>query len=394
MKTKFTTLYTVLAACTSLLWSCADEPGGMHSDASRHILFDGPTMSLQSSGSRGIESAIGSDFAVYGYCAPQEVSRPEVINWSSAGAGWNDKSALVVPRVFSGQAVGPDGSYSLPGGGLREWEKHPLYDENTFKYTFIAYYPADGGLFDMNRKMYAEGSTAAEIAASVGVPELRFTMPYSGADTEADLSTDVPDAMVAAVFDHRKNGQPVKFRFEHVMTAFRFMINNYTNLRLEVKKVELKGRFFRSTVINYRSTTPTYSVTADDMYAGTYRLLESSQFVAAQGDAGEYLGASEQNNNEGVTVQLLPGHNTENVLNYDYLGEDIRLVMDYSLYELGTTTPVSEYTGVEVNFMPSRPKAGVRYTVNLNYLGNEFVLVFLPDTDVWEGDHDNDIIIN
>lgn len=395
MKTRFTTLYTLLAACTALLWSCADEPGaGTLPDASRHILFDCPAMSLQGSGSRSLESALGADFAVYGYCAPQMVKEPKSIDWKNASADWNTKSLLVVPRVFSAQTVGPDGGYSLPGGGLREWEKHPQYDENTFKYTFIAYYPAAGGLFDMNKKMYADGSINEEILQSVGVPELKFTMPYSGTDTEAALSTETPDAMVAGVFDHKKNGQAVKLRFEHVMTAFRFMINNYTNLRLEVKKVELKGRFFRSTVINFRSTTPTQTVAADDMYAGSYRLLESSQFVAAQGNAGEYLGASEQNNNEGVTVKLLPGLNPSNIQNYNYLGEDIRLVMDYSLYEPGTTTPVSEYTGVEVNFMPSRPKAGVRYTVNLNYLGNEFVLVFLPDTDSWEGDHDNNIIIN
>ncbi len=171
------------------------------------------------------------------------------------------------------------------------------------------------------------------------------------------------------------------------------MVNNYTNLRLEIKRVELIGSFYRSAKVNFKTTTPEHSV-GTDMYSGTYSLLDESQFVPAQGSAGDYLGASEANNNEGVTLKLLAGLNPDKLPDYDYLGSGIMLVMDYTLYEPGSTEPVHVYNNVTTNFLPGQPKAGVRYTVNLNYLGNEFVLVFLPETDVWEGDEDNDIIIN
>lgn len=55
---------------------------------------------------------------------------------------------------------------------------------------------------------------------------------------------------------------------------------------------------------------------------------------------------------------------------------------------------VADYKNVTTSFNPANPSAGVRYTVNLNFVGNEFILVFMPEGDSWEGDKDNDIIIN
>ena len=111
--------------------------------------------------------------------------------------------------------------------------------------------------------------------------------------------------------------------------------------------------------------------------------------------AGEIVGLLGANGaGKSTLLKLLAGLNPDKLPDYDYLGSGIMLVMDYTLYEPGSTEPVHVYNNVTTNFLPGQPKAGVRYTVNLNYLGNEFVLVFLPETDVWEGDEDNDIIIN
>lgn len=389
MKTTAKILLPLFTAPLLLAASCSDEPSGQTSpDPGRYILFAPPALTLQSNSSRSLERSLSGDFTVYGYCAPQDIKNQADISWGNAAASWNDKSGFVTPRVFSEQRVSAEGKYALAGGGLRAWESQSPYDEKGFKYSFIAHYPAGEGVFSMNKKM-ADGAVAA-----MGVPELTFTMPFSYASPLEMLDADlVPDAMVAAVFDLQKSGTAVKFRFEHLLSSFRFMVNNYTNLRLEIKRVELIGSFYRSAKVNFKTTTPEHSV-GTDMYSGTYSLLDESQFVPAQGSAGDYLGASEANNNEGVTLKLLAGLNPDKLPDYDYLGSGIMLVMDYTLYEPGSTEPVHEYTNVTTNFLPGQPKAGVRYTVNLNYLGNEFVLVFLPETDVWEGDEDNDIIIN
>lgn len=94
---------------------------------------------------------------------------------------------------------------------------------------------------------------------------------------------------------------------------------------------------------------------------------------------------------------LLTGINSDNLQNYNYLGPGTtapQLVLDYTLYNEQNNTIVAEYNNVTTSFNPANPAAGVRYTVNLNFVGNEFILVFTPEGDAWEGDHDNDIIIN
>ena len=69
-------------------------------------------------------------------------------------------------------------------------------------------------------------------------------------------------------------------------------------------------------------------------------------------------------------------------------------MLDYTLYNEQNNTVVADYKNVTTSFNPANPSAGVRYTVNLNFVGNEFILVFMPEGDSWEGDKDNDIIIN
>lgn len=120
------------------------------------------------------------------------------------------------------------------------------FDPNEFRYSFIAHYPADDG-WSMNKKSDATGD--------MGVPELTFTMPLSGNNIDVPLSHEsVKDAMYATMFDHRKTAGRVGLRFEHLLSAFRFKVNNYTAFRPKITKVVLKGSFFKGATLKFATT--------------------------------------------------------------------------------------------------------------------------------------------
>lgn len=382
MKATIKILTPLSVALMTLLAACGDESDIIIPDSSKYILFDTPTVTVNSQQSRGMENSLTGAFKVYGYCAPQYINNINQISWENAKADWESKSSQVSPRIFSDQTVDAEGNYSLTGGGLRHWEAtHDNYNQEDYKYTFLAHYPSTS-VFDMNKKYTGE----ANIADAVGVPELTFTMPFSGGNTnvERDL-TSIPDAMWAAVFDHQKGSGPVRLTFRHLLTAFRFQMNNYTNLTLRVTKLHLEGNFYRSTTLNFKSDNAAQTVNDAETFGGRFALFSGRQDIGAQTGTNDIVGE---------TLMLLAGLNPDRLPNYDYLGNDIKMIIDYELLNPMDGSTVSTYTNVTAAFRPGQLRAGVRYTVNLNVLGNQFVLVFLPDTDNWEGDQDNDIIIN
>lgn len=382
MKATIKILTPLTLALMTLLASCGEDSDIISPESGKYILFDTPSVTVSSQPSRGMENSLSGDFKVYGYCAPQYINNVNVISWENASAVWDSKSSQVSPRIFSDQTVGSDGNYILPGGGLRHWEvTHDSYNQEDYKYTFLAHYPATS-VFDMNKKYTGDEN----IAGAVGVPELTFTMPFSGGDANVERNLNaIPDAMWAAVFDHQKNAGPVRLTFRHLLTAFRFQLNNYTNLTLRVTKLHLEGNFYRSTTLNFKSDNAAQTVNESEMFGGRFSLFAGSQDIGAQTGTNDIVGE---------TLMLLAGLNHNRLPNYDYLGNDIKMIIDYELLNPMDGSTISTYTNVTAAFKPGQLRPGVRYTVNLNVLGNQFVLVFLPDTDNWEGDHDNDIIIN
>lgn len=390
-------LTPLLLGAFSVLASCSDEPEmPSNADASKYIVFDAPKVTLIGAGSRSLlENEIDGSFKVYGYCVPRAVNDNNQKSWASAQSTWNQKVLYSTPDIFQDQTVGSDGVYKLTGNKLREWESGNGFDPNEFRYSFIAHYPADDNSWSMNKKSDATGD--------MGVPELTFTMPLSGNSIDAPLSHEsVKDAMYATMFDHRKTAGRVALRFEHLLSAFRFKVNNYTAFRLKITKVVLKGSFFKSATLRF-ATTAVERPEASGSYAGTFNILPdgTSQEIGSQSTADTYIGASDDNNNEGVSLLLLTGINPSNVQDYNYLGpaalgsaEAPTLYVDYELYNEQTNKLAYAYTGVKAQFRPSRPLAGTRYAANLNFVDNEFVLVFAPEGDNWEGGSDNDITIN
>lgn len=369
--------------------SCGEEPErGGAVDTSRYITFAMPELALAGSGSRAsVENVLGGNFEVYGYCTPRTAGNTSVKDWFNARLGWNAKSAYVTPDVFSGQEVNSDGSYySSADNGPKAWYDDNGYDANEFRYSFIAFYPAGGTGVSMTKKNDEENS--------MGVPELTFTMPWNGgSETTVRECSEIPDMMYASVFDHRKSGGQVAMRFNHALTAFRFKINNYTGLRLQVNSVSLKGNFFREAKINFATVTP-QRMEAAGSFGGTFNISSVPQVVGSQSAGENYLGASDDNNNEGVTIMLIPALNSGNQPDFNYLGQDTKLIISYELYNEQDDTLIAVYDNVEAAFNPSSPLAGTRYAANLNFVGNEFVLIFTPESDNWESGSNNDIIIN
>lgn len=369
--------------------SCSDEPHPARGDVSKYIVFDPPKVVMAGSGSRSvIENEIGGNFAVYGYCVPRIAGNTGTKDWFNASLSWNEKSSYVTPHVFSNQTVAPDGKYSMTGGALKEWEADNGYDAANFRYSFIAHYPASGGRFSMNRTGDGNANT------SMGVPVLTFTMPWNGGNAAVERNhSEIPDLMYAASFDHRKSDGQVPLRFNHLLTAFRFKINNYTGLKLIVKKVSLTGSFNRSATMSFNTTTPERSEVSGS-FGATFVISDIEQTLASQSSGDTYLGASAANNNDGVTIMLMPGLNSGNSPDFNYLGSNTRLLITYEVRNEQTDAVIGSYNEVAAAFNPSRPLAGTRYAVNLNFVGNEFVLIFTPESDNWESGSDNDIIIN
>ena len=90
----------------------------------------------------------------------------------------------------------------------------------------------------------------------------------------------------------------------------------------------------------------------------------------------------------GTSVMLLPdpaitpsaGDDT------DCLGSNKKLHVAYSI----GATPYTQDLDVKLLF---KPAGGTSYALNLNFVGNEFVIFFQP-TDLWENGSDNGIVIN
>ena len=72
-----------------------------------------------------------------------------------------------------------------------------------------------------------------------------------------------------------------------------------------------------------------------------------------------------------------------------FIGADKKLVINYSIGNSGTIS-------MEIPFrLTYKTTPAHRYTANLNFVGDKFVLIFMADNNEnWESGSDNDITIN
>lgn len=398
---RFLRLIHVLA-CAAAFAACGEKPEEEpRVDEMRYVTFALPavTMNGVELGTDGLSRAEllnafpeGEAFCVYGYCVPNQVGKIDP-DWKAAGAEWNTKSGNVRADVFYAEDVICSGGKTSYGKELKEWYVDAVgsvpagANALNFRYSFIAHYPAADEFFSVNQ--------ANE--SIVGAPMFTFTMPWSGGDMATTFldHAEVPDAMLAEKFDHRCSEGVVGLRFYHILTGIRFRVNNYSDQELVVESVTMSGQFYREATFDYSKNVVSQIAKplSESSFSGVFTLTNGEQACPA-GATSPYLGTTESNQ-EGTTILLLPN------LDADPSTADRPENPIYSLGANKTITIRYRYgngileTATISNFHLSyKPGQSTRYTGNLNFVGERFVLVFQADTDQWENGSDNGIIIN
>lgn len=320
----------------------------------------------------------GAQAVVYGYCVPLSVSLND--DPASATLPWEQKANYSVPDVFPGSNTSEGNiagtTLTVNNGRLKydgtpkPWLTGNNLNADAANYTFISHYPASGAF------TYSRHAVAAN--SRTGAPRFTFTMPAAAASDH----TAIPDAMVAAKFDHQKSDGQVHFTYRHILTALRFQINNYSAEELTLTSISLEGDFFNSAAFTF-NTGEIVQTTAATTFHGNWDLTPTGGMTVAS-NSGRPLG----DGTRGTSVMLLPdpaitpsaGNNT------DCLGSNKKLHVVYSI----GTTPYTQDLDVKLLF---KPAGGTSYALNLNFVGNEFVIFFQP-TDLWENGSDNGIVIN
>lgn len=388
MKRYITRIFSIVTAVMALLWSSctADNDHEPASDTSRTIIFGQAMVAQggtdrQSSSRSMLLSALseGAQMKVYGYCVPRKISNINEYSPEQSVLPWVNKADFSVPDVFEDKLLTVKRGRPVYDN-LVSWYTDDLTNPNmtgvnttNCRYTFMSYYPATGAFsYELNNA--ADNNTT-------GAPRFIFRM----SDAAATNHDAIPDAMVAAKFDHLRDNGQVNFTYQHILTALRFQINNYASEVLHIHSLNLSGTFFKEAKFDFDEGTVKQTTTAISAasFNGSWSLLSATMDVAA--GSGRPLG----DGTRGTSVMLLP--NTDIAPDagqeVDCLGRNKKIKVTYSLGDGERKTTETE---LKLLF---KPVAGTSYALNLNFVGDEFVIYFNP-TDLWEHGSDNDIEID
>ena len=388
---KKTYIFTAVALAL-LLPSCQqetlDQTGEAPSPAD-YIQFGTPTVTLNTESRSTTKDALtpGDAFGVLGYCLAYNVGT-ETLNYNSGIASWDIKKDFCPPSVFYKQKVtvsnggttydkdgGTDNNpkyWYVDGKDLNGNPDKNITNANAFNYSFIGYYPYGDEYFSFEQP--ADEKDA-------GAPILTFTMPQ--ADNNLDASK-TPDAMLGVEYNVQKgNSGIVQFDFFHILTGLGFVINNYSDYDLTVHSLTLSGSFYKQVKIDLTGNTVRYTF-PQSRYTGAYTL--SNQEINLPAPSENEVCTSSENPIGGEHLLLISGTSTS-------FGENVQVNINYTFNGETKTQPIVRNT----SFLP---QPGTKYTAQLNFVGNAFVLQFTVDNgEIWEdgeaadGKEDNDDII-
>lgn len=395
------TFYIVsfLLGCTA----CKQEYTELIKEA-EPILFDIPTLTVEETGTRSeLKNTLsaGDEFGVLGYCVPYTVGTITP-NYGSATSSWTIKKAQCPPDVFYKQkvVVGVNGcTYDFEGGS----GNNPKYwysvgydtehiannaiqeDIENYKYSFFAYYPYE----DKNQN-YQNGEQPFTIDQPVqdekgvlkaGAPILTFTMPQNGSSDDVDSNlldhNKTPDAMLSILYDRIKDNGNLCFNFSHVLTAFGVEVNNFSDYDLTIHSLKLKGHFYKKILIDLTGSSVSWSVPSD-RYSGYYPILEKDLNLLAPVAANGKTVTQSESPIGGEYIMLISGTSPQ-------FGENVEMDISYT-FNGECKTDVLSLPGTFV------PQPGVKYTTQLNFVGDAFVLQFVVDnSEQWQDGSDSDI---
>lgn len=400
-------LLPVMAVLSSAI-SCSRTEYDIQSADDDIIAFSAPGITMDvatRAGANDFLDAIpeGTSFGVLGYCLAYNPGTT-TYNPNSGASQWSLKRDLCPPSVFYNQEVTVGQGDACSYKPLKRWYTDgnidglgvELSNTDDYRYTFYAYYPYEENVND------GEGfSIVPADKSTAGAPVITYTMPFSD-NQEVSLDNKVPDAMLAVQQNVQRSGRSVGFNFSHIMTGLGFQINNFSQVAetvegpedeggvdLVIYSIKLQGEFHKSVRVDM--TGAAAEVSYEGTYSVTYTIFESEDgmLIPWQQDGSRGSISMEPE----TYLRLLPGD--ENVGYFGPTGgTNPKLILDYKLGDNERTTVSRDRPG---NFMP---RSGVRYTAQINWVKNAFVLVVQADNgEIWEdgeaddGNTGNDDII-
>ena len=112
--------------------------------------------------------------------------------------------------------------------------------------------------------------------------------------------------MIAANFNHCQADGKVDMTFRHLLTGFRFRINNYDTDPLRIESLRLTGRFYRSSNFSFptEAVTQTTPELASNQYNGNFSFVSAADNFEVAGGSAKLLGTA-ADGTDGTTLLLL-----------------------------------------------------------------------------------------
>lgn len=380
MKRIYTFPVLLLSFVCVLFASCRKEC--IDNTEAMSISFSQPQIAVETRSTTKDALVEGDAFGVLGYCVPYELTGSNH-NYNGGVGIWAVKKALCHPDVFYKQkvVVGANGcTYDRFGGednNPKYWYRQGFDVDNNsngnissnakdYKYTFYAYYPYDG-CFEL---------TSPKDAKQKGAPEFKFTMPQEGSGFNTPLNHSLtPDAMLAVLYDKTQQEGSLQFNFFHVLTALGFEVNNFSQYDLTIHSIKLQGSFYKEIKIDLTDNVAQFTF-PESYYTGSYIILD-------KGDEGYMLKAPDASKGETVTSSPSPiGPILDGTSRNEFImlisgtgtsfGKDVKVLVDYTFKDGRKTAPLTR-PGTFT------PEPGTKYTAQLNFVGDAFVINFVVD---------------
>ena len=426
----YKTLYIALAVVTcGAVASCASDAPELTED-SNVIVFACPEITLG-----GVEVASRGQmlqtlpenerFGVIAYCIPltlrgTDAKNTNHVDYLGGESDWVVKKSTIHPGLIRSngdvdmlmQPIMYDGTKCVYSDGTTSGFSHPVHwleksevgaaDPSDMSYTFIAYHPysADWGKFElMDGNTAYDASNSANAYNVKGAPRLRYTSPYQrDAANVHDMTRELDpelakDAMVAVTYNRVRAAGAIPLKFDHIQSGIRFQINNMSaDKELKISNLSISGTFYDSAIWDFSEADPRITVNSENVYSGYFPFVKAASPMTVPRNRAMVPG-TDADHEWGTTVLLLPDldFDATNVEEKDhcYLGRNKVIHVTYAF-------DGDADKSVDIPFTLGRvPEMGKLYTLNLNFIGNQILLMFTADaTEYWQSGCNSDIIIN
>lgn len=292
-----------------------------------------------------------TSFGVLGYCLAKDGDGIS-LDPHSGSTPWDTKKTRCTPHIFYKTEV----TYTGDNGNICQYDDLQRWYENPdYLYTFYCYYPYD----------------AFEIKPSdvdgMGIPTFRYDMPFASTDENTLLSLDdIPDAMLSQQKDVTRLQGNITPQFYHLLAGVNFTINNFNpGMDLTVHNIYIKGEFNKSILVGGSISFP------DEKYKGTFPIVTQDLSIPAN---------TSQKKAGGKNLLLV-----SNWTDQSYFGNN-QLEIEYTF---------DGKRDRQVFYRPAlfAPLGGTIYTINLNFVGNAFIIEAIVDNNqLWEDGGNSDII--